>query len=269
MVGLLYTEDSVTRGFLLNGNMALRINNLSTGYYGYRARYISYLSWYHNGTKIFPNDRVNIINNGTTLVISNMMESDAGKYEVKIGSIDYYGYTYSLMCDENLLPVLETLAIHAPVTFYVQQYYIKQYNPEDVVNNYYLPTYSNNLQNSIILNHSIDINTAVAFDEHAFPLRSYLYKDSVRQSLNSGMYNLTRSYGNEIMLSHKISYNSSEDVSGHYVYTERIYYHDINNNFCPNYYYYYGSYYYRAPAFVLYWTVQEYGKQDMIVMTSS
>ena len=268
MVGLLYTEDSVTRAFLLNGNMALRINNLSTGYYSSQARYISYLSWYHNGTKIFPNDRVNIINNGTTLVISNMIESDAGKYEVKIGSIDYIGFRSSVICDQNILPVLETLAIHAPVTFYVQQYYINQYNPEDVVNNYYPPTYSNDLQNSIILNHSIDINTAVAFDEHAFPLRSYLYKDGVRQSLNSGMYNLTRSYGNEIMLSHKISYNSSEDVSGHYIYTEYIFYFNIINN-CRNYYHYCRRYSTRLLAFVLYWTVQEYGKQDVIVMTSS
>ena len=269
MVGLLYTEDSVTRAFLLNGKMALRINNLSTGYYRYRARYISYLSWYHNGTKIFPNDRVNIIKNGTTLVISNMMESDAGKYEVKIGSIDYYGYTSSLICDENLLPVLETLAIHAPVTFYVQQYYINQYNPEDVVNNYYLPTYSNNLQHSIILNHSIDINTNVAFRRYSLPLSSSFYKDGISQSLNTGMYNLTRFYGNEIMLSHNISYNSSEDVIGHYIYTESIIYRDIDRNFCPNYYYYYDNYYFVGPAFVLYWTVQEYGKQDVIVMTSS
>ena len=269
MVGLLYTEDSVTRAFLLNGYMALRINNLSTGYYGYRARYISYLSWYHNGTKIFPNDRVNIINNGTTLVISNMMESDAGKYEIKIGSIDYYGYTSSL-CDENLLPVLETLAIHAPVTFYVQQYYINQYKPEDVVNYYYLPTYSNNLQHSIILNHSIDIDTNVAFRRYRLPLSSYLYKDGVSQSLNTGMYNLTRFYGNEIMLSQKISYNSSEDVIGHYIYTEYIYYRNINSNFCPIYYRYYRNnyHYYGSSAFVLYWTVQEYGKQVVIVMTS-
>ena len=268
MVGLLYTEDSVTRAFLLNGNMALHINNLSTGYYGYRARYISYLSWYHNGTKIFPNDRVNIIKNGTTLVISNMVESDAGKYEVKIGSIDYYGIRSSVICDENILPVLETLALHAPVTFYVQKYYVNQYNPEDVVNHYYLPMYSNILQHSIILNHSIDINTNVAINSHR--LSSYLYKDGISQSLNSGMYNFTRSYGDEITLSHKISYNSSEEVIGHYIYTERSY--SIINSFCRSYYHYYDDYYYyylAIPAFVLYWAVQEHGKQDVIVMTSS
>ena len=263
MVGLLYTEDSVTRAFFLNGNMALRINNLSTGYYSSRARYISYLSWYHNGTKIFPNDRVNIIKNGTTLVISNMVESDAGKYEVKIGSIDYSGYRSSV-CDQNLLPVLETLAIQAPVTFYVQQFYINQYNPEDVVNNYYLP---NNLQHSIILNHSIDINTNVVF--YSLSLSSYLFKDGVSQSLNNGMYNLTRSYDNEITLSHNISYNSSEDVIGHYIYTKHIYYREINDYICPHYYRYYGNCYHDGPAFVLYWTVHEYGKQDVIVMTSS
>ena len=264
MVGLLYTEDSVTRAFLLNGNMALRINNLLTGYYSYQARYISYLSWYHNGTKIFPNDRVNIINNGTTLVISNMIESDAGKYEVKIGSIDYYGYRSSVICDQNILPMLETVAIHAPVTFYVQKYYVNQYNPEDVVNHYYLP---NSLQHSIILNHSIDISTNVVFNTPR--LSSYLYKNGISQSLNSGMYNFTRSFGNEIMLSHKISYNSSEDVIGHYIYAESFYFFDINDYFCQGYYYYCRNYIFDATAFVLYWTVQEYGKQDVIVMTSS
>ena len=258
MVGLLYTEDSVTRTFLLNGNMALRISNLSTGNYGYISQYISYLAWYHNGTKIFASDRINIINNGTTLIISNMMESDAGKYEVKVGSIDYSGYRSSVICDENILPMLEILAIHAPVTFYVQQYYISQYIPEDVVNSYYLPMYSNNLQNSIILNHSIDIDIYVAY--RSFPFSSILYKDGVSQSLNTGMYNLTRSYGNEIMLSNKISYNSSEDVIGHYIYIEHIFGHDINHEFCRSYYYYYSSYYSIGPAFVLYWTVQEYSK---------
>ena len=51
--------------------------------------YINSLAWYHNGTQVTADDRVHIINNGTELTISNVVQSDAGKYEVKIDSIEY------------------------------------------------------------------------------------------------------------------------------------------------------------------------------------
>ena len=40
-------------------------------------------------TRVTSDDRVHIIDNGTELTISNVVQSDAGKYEVKINSIEY------------------------------------------------------------------------------------------------------------------------------------------------------------------------------------
>ena len=62
----------------------MSVNHL---YKDYFARYFNSLVWYHNGTLVTSDDRVDIIDNGTELTISNVVQSDAGKYEVKINSI--------------------------------------------------------------------------------------------------------------------------------------------------------------------------------------
>ena len=123
------TNDPVTRSFSLHQKILLQINKLSDSYYGNLAEYISSLTWYHNGTEILNNERMNISSNGTLLTMSDMVDSDAGTYEVKISSINYHNSTSSATCDRNILRMLEQTALHAPVTFYLQQYHIPQYKP--------------------------------------------------------------------------------------------------------------------------------------------
>ena len=55
----------------------------------------------------------------TTLRINNMAEKVTGKYEVKITFSYESDYNNSLDCDSLVLPLLETQAAHAPVTFMV------------------------------------------------------------------------------------------------------------------------------------------------------
>ena len=56
------------------------------------------------------------------LTVLNMTESDAGTYEAKINSIDYGDRDESSPeCNSRLLPLLESLAIFAPVSFTVRE----------------------------------------------------------------------------------------------------------------------------------------------------
>ena len=131
------TDDPVTRCFSLHQKMRLQINRLSDNFHSDHARYINSLTWYHNGTDILNNERMNVSNGGILLTISDMVDSDAEKYEVKISSIKYYGFASSATCDRNILRMLEQTALHAPVTFYLQQYHIPQYKPEDIIELYF------------------------------------------------------------------------------------------------------------------------------------
>ncbi len=246
------TDDSITRSFLCGDNIALSIN-LTTGAYRYYTRYVSSLNWYHNGTNISNTDRISITNNGTSLSISNMIDSDAGIYEAKIGSIDYYGYGSSSECDQSFLPVLEVLALHAPVTFIVQQHHIPKYNPEDTIKVFALdPTH-----NILTINNSLEINTnRLLYDT---PYR-YFYKNGISQSFNTEHFSFTRSYGSEILLSHQIRYNNTEDVAGHYVYTELSYAFYIRHYNCRSYNYYINDYFFEFPLFIVFWTLHKNGE---------
>ena len=44
-------------------------------------------------------------------------------------------------CHENILPLLENLALHAPVSFLLQQSVTPLYNPEDIITQYTIPDY--------------------------------------------------------------------------------------------------------------------------------
>ena len=66
---------------------------------------------------------MNVSNNGTSLAITEMVESDARKYEVKISSINYHNKMSPVTCDRNVLRMLKETALHASVTFYLEQYH--------------------------------------------------------------------------------------------------------------------------------------------------
>ena len=176
-----------------------------------------------------------------------MIDSDAGKYEVKIGSIDN-GYGLSSECDQNLLPSLQALALHAPVTFIVQQYHIPKYNPEEVIKVFTLDSTIDYL----IINNSIEVNINRIYLSIT---DRYFFKNGVRQSLDTKHFSFTRSYGSEILLSHQIRYNNTEDVAGHYVH-EASYDYFLLHIFCTSFYDYIMRHS-RIPVFILYWTLQE------------
>ena len=253
--GLIHTDDSITRAFSLQRRMAMSINLLSLNDF---AQHINSLVWYHNGTRVTSDDRVHIINNGTELTISNVVQSDAGKYEVKINSIENAGGS-SETCDMTLLPMLEHLAFHAPVTFILHESSILSYNPEeDVITDYYIPAYQGTSLQSVTIDNVIKINSSSVL-ENNFSKDYGLYKDGIRV-YDVNTFNSTVSYSNDIMQSLRISYNNTDDITGHYVYLAYTLSQDIESRTCPQYNNYIRRFTYRLPIFVLYWNIKVYGK---------
>ena len=251
------TDDPITRSFSLHQKILLQINRLSDSYYGSLARYISSLTWYHNGTEILSsNERMNVSNNGTLLTISDMIDSDAGKYEVKISSINYYGYASSATCDRNVLRMLEQTALHAPVTFYLQQHHIPQYKPENIIELYFLPMNSlANSNNTITINYTTDINATFLFGGYTRYLNHRFFRNGVSQSTNTDNVITERSYSNEINISHQLRYSDIDEIAGHYVYIETTSPYYIRNN-CRGYYNYLGGYFWWVVVQAHYWSLK-------------
>ena len=185
-IGILNTDGPVARNFSLHQKILLQINRLSDSYYGNLASYLSSLTWYQNGTEILSNERMNVSSNGTSLTISDMIDSDSGKYEVKISSIDYSGYSSSATCDRNVLRMLEQTALHAPVTFYLQQHHIPQYKPEDIIEHYLLPMNSlADSNNTITIHYTTDINATFLFGGYYGNFDHRFFRNGVSQSSNT------------------------------------------------------------------------------------
>ena len=260
ITGLLNTDYPVTRSFSLHQKILLQINRLSDSYFGHYSRFISSLSWYHNGTEILSNERMNISNSGTLLTISDMVDSDAGKYEVKISSIYYYYEFSSAACDRNVLRMLEQTALHAPVTFYLQQYHIPQHKSEDVIELYFLPMNSlANSNNTVTINHTTDVDATLLFGGYSRNFYHRFFRNGMSQRPNTDNVITEQSYGNEINISHYLRYNHTDEIVGHYVYMETIsnyYYYYSSGYNCDTYYYYFDDRFSQPSVLVYYWSLQ-------------
>ena len=147
-----------------------------------------------------------------------MVGSDAGKYEVKIESIEYRGDSSSPHCDSILLPLLETYyAIHTPVTFTVQEHCIPTYDPQPIVSSYSIPecldrggcnmdlrSSGRNISRHISVICWIDIGHSGI---------------KMVQGIGDGnMYNSSVIHEQGLVInSLQITYNNTEDVTGNYV----------------------------------------------------
>ena len=195
---------------------------------------------------------MNVSNRGTSLTISDMIDFDAGKYDVKISSIDYF-YSSSATCDRNVLRMLEQTALHAPVTFYLQQYHIPQYKPEDVIELYFLPMNSlANSNNTITINHTTDVDATFVFGGYSSNIYQRFLRNGMSQSPNTDNVTTEQLYGNEINISHYLKYNDTDKIAGHYVYMESISYYYFRYN-CRGYYYYFSDWLSQPSVLVYYW----------------
>ena len=149
-----------------------------------------------------------------------MIDSDAGKYEVKLSSINYHSYSSSATYDRNVLRMLEQTALHASVTFYLQQYDISQYKPEDIMELYFLPVNSEaNSNNTITIHYNSDVNATFLFGGYPRYFNQRFFRNGVYKYLNIDNV-ITEQSCNEINISHHLRYNDTGETVGHYVYME-------------------------------------------------
>ena len=235
-VGYLYTDEPLVRNFNCGESLVLNANISDH----YLARFITSIAWYHNGTKIVSGNKYIIEN--TTLRINNMAENDTGKYEVKINSISFYHFNNSPDCDSLVLPLLETQAAHAPVTFMVHEQYVPA--------------------SSIFSTHYVSNDT----DGHSIELRSAPLNSSLLDSASSNINwykNGTRISvgGNEEELS--LIYNSTATDIGDYIRVLLFFQWDILRSLCRGYYHYlrnqFGVYVFIFPQ-VSFWSIKHYSE---------
>ena len=251
--GILHYNSPITQLLYPNQSILLNVNISDNQYF-----YVNInLAWYHNGTKISSNNRINITNNGTSLIITDTIDSDAGKYEVRIDSMQF-SYENAAQCDKNLLPVLENLALHAPITFLLQQTVLPMYNPEDIFIQYTIPVYQGRYQQSITIYNNLMFNaSAVLSYENS---NSGTWKDG--RYLSSDEYNRTLTFLDDMVISSiDISYNNSEEIIGEYVHFESFDIRSVNPNICPGYLSYFYSIFYflfigDVPFLYNYWAIK-------------
>ena len=193
--------------------------NISDEYY---TRYIDSLAWYHNGTEIVSGNKYTISNNDTMLMISNMVGSDAGTYEVKIRSISYRSYHNSPVCDS----IMELSTVLHPVTFTVQESHPPSYDPSSIISIAYI-------SDNIRLNGTVRYNLPLPITR----THHYWFRNGSRLS-DGDMYNSTGSLQEGLSL--QIMYNNTADVTGDYVgilWSEIDYISGLGS-LCEGYYYF-------------------------------
>ena len=208
------------------------------------------LVWSHNGTELASDGRHSIDNNGTSLTISNMVESDAGKYEVKINSTDLDN---GGICDRNILPMLANLALHAPVTFVLQESSVPTYYPNDIISRYALPAYQGSTDKTLNIDNVFMIDVPAVMDD-SNP-SELLYKDGVFIR-DMPSFHRTVSYGNVTAQSLRITYNNTEDVTGHYYYGAFLDFFDLD--VCFIYWHIFHTSVF--PVFSLHWNIRSYSE---------
>ena len=251
------------RSFIPGEELVLNVNILND----YYVRHISSIAWYHNGTEITAGNKYSITYSNsstsltnTSLSILNMVGSDAGKYEVKIESIEYNGDS-SQHCDILILPLLETYyAIHTPVTFTIQEHYIPTYNPQPIFSSYSVPECLDRGGCNIDLRSSGYNISRHNISDTLSRYQSEWYKNGVLIG-DGNMYNSSVIHTQGLVInSLQITYNNTDDITGNYV---GLTWTDIlpSRSECPVYHYYlhnifsYIFFLYRFIFEVSYWRI--------------
>ena len=200
-----------------------------------------YTAWYHNGTTIVSGNKYVIEN--TTLIVNNIAENDAGKYEVKINSISSDSdRSNSPECDSLVLPLLEAQA--APVTFMVQEQFILVYDPSSIVSTHYVTNDTDDI-------HRIELRSAPLNSSLFGSVSSYLYKNGIRTSTGDSQEELS------------LMYNNTATVIGDYV--RVLWLRSYSQNFvvlCGGYYYYLDNNFFTTdiPLQVSFWSIKYYSE---------
>ena len=206
---------------------------------------ITSLAWYHNGTEITSGSgeqgkQVIIGNTGTRLSITNMEESDSGTYQVKITSTSLD----SAACDALTLPLFESTAGHAPVTFTVQEQHTPTYNPSSSVSVQYITGNTMELQSDTTMS-SLRVN------RHG----KYWYRNGRGIVDNGVAFNSSGSSLERLSLQVTSDIIRS-DITGDYLGIVWIYYSDLEQEFrdmCND-----NHFSFKIPVIVSHWSIRAF-----------
>ena len=232
------TNQTVTMSISVSGNIHDQFSITSLG-----------LAWYHNGSRIEGNDRIDISNNKTTLTISNTKDSDAGKYQVRIDSLSFGNHS-SPECDQLLIPFIENFALPSAATFLLQQNVLPNYSLEDITNNYFIPSYSGNDQQTFTINYTEIINSTLLPNyNHIY----YTYKDG--RYYSSRYVYMHNNFQDKYHFTYNINYQNSQDIVGYYIRIHYLNYYYNLQPLCTSYFNYLMYTYRYIPFIIHYWTI--------------
>jgi len=247
--GWLQYSSPQSQAYVTTQTIAMNIS-VSANYYEQFSVASLGLAWYHNGSRIAANDRVNIADNGTTLIIASTKNSDAGTYEVKIDSVNTSNGG-SPECDQFLLPLLENFALHAPATFLLQQNVPPSYSLEDLINNYFIPPYMGDDQRTFTIHYTGSlINSTLHQIQYGHDVHTYK-----NVQYNSNSWSWSRYYTAENnSFTYNINYLNSQDVVGHYIQIHFLHY-SYGELHCFSHYMNLMYYFRYMPFLIYYWTI--------------
>ena len=77
--------------------------------------YLLGLTWYHNGSVVVPDDRITLINDNTSLTITDFSTDDTGIYEVQFNQL--FVHSYDPDCNDELISLLRSYPVLKPAVF--------------------------------------------------------------------------------------------------------------------------------------------------------
>ena len=185
----------------------------------------------------------------TTLIVRNMEGSDAGTYQVKINSTEFYRSrnrgSNAPFCHSLFLPLLEPNAGFSPVTFTVQENQTPEYDFPSVVTHYV------GNAGSLALGSDAQSESSARFNSSL--LSRNWFRNGNRITNDD---NLTGSSQDRHLL--RITYSDSADITGDYVGTLWFDYRSLNMDLedgCSGYYDYLDYYLNRATVRVSFWRI--------------
>ena len=239
----------LVRNFTRGGTLSLSVSASNHRYFN-----ITSLAWYHNGVEIISgeNKQAFIDRSGTRLLINNLKRSDAGKYQVKIKSTSFNLRKNFASCDATTLPILESLSVHAPVTFTVQEKRTPTYNPSNIISTTFYIT--KGVHRVFLLRTAIDPSLDIEYSHF-----------TILWSKNGSVSFRRRSTSDRVSSSLQLqsSTSSSFDIFGDYIGAFSAVVNNFDQYFtdlCRGYSDYLANTYLIVPLAVSYWSVKLYSK---------
>ena len=167
-----------------------------------------------------------------------MAASDAGIYQARISSYNYEHESHDFIgsnspdCDLLVLPLLESISLHSPVSFTVQEGPALVYDPASIISTQYTGDDS-------VSKMELSRATQLIDNLNLSPKTSHIWFRNGKYLSNEVMYNSTATTWERLSL--QMASNDTADLGGNYVgilYTSKSEVNLVLQSMCWSYYHY-------------------------------